>query len=128
MLHVCQRLILFHPFHMMIIIYIFQVIIYKVDHPLNIKQGVGIYYKISLPLKIKNIQYLQKCINFKIKIKDKLCNFITLYCSPNQCQDDFESFINNMELNLDSIMTNNPFLTVILGDFNAKSSLGTIMS
>ena len=91
---------------------------------MNIKRGgVCIYYKISLPLKIKNIQYLQECINFEIKIKDKLCNFITLYRSPNQCQDDFESFINNFELNLDSFMTKNPFLTVILGDFNAKLSL-----
>ena len=98
--------------------------LYRVDHPSNIKRGgVCIYYKISLLLKIKNIQYLQECINFEIKIKDKLCNFITLYRSPNQCQDDFESFINNFELNLDSIKTNNPFLTVILGDFNAKSSL-----
>ena len=34
----------------------------------------------------------------------------------------FESFINNFELNLDSIMVNNPFQTVTLGDFNAKSS------
>ena len=90
---------------------------------MNIKRGVCIYYKISLPLNIKNIQYLQECINFEIKMKDKLCNFITLYRSPNQCQDDFESFINNFELNLDPVMTNNPFLTVILGDFNAKSSL-----
>ena len=66
---------------------------------------------------------MQECINFEIKIKDKLCNFIILYRSPNQCHYDFESFINNFELNLDSVMTNNPFLTVILGDFNAKYSL-----
>ena len=98
--------------------------LYRVDHPLNIKRGgVCIYYKISLPLKIKNIQCPQECINFELKIKNKLCNFITLYRSPNQCQDNFESFINNIELNLDAIMTNNPFLTVILGDSNAKLNL-----
>ena len=66
---------------------------------------------------------MQECINFEIKIKDKLCNFITLYHSPNQCQDDFELFINNFELNLDSVMVNDPFLTVVLGDFNAETSL-----
>ena len=66
---------------------------------------------------------MQECINFEIKIKDKLCNFISLYRSPNQSQDDFESFINNLEYNLDSVMVNNPFLTVILGNFNAKSIL-----
>ena len=82
--------------------------LYWEDHPLNVKQGgVCIYYKISLPLKIKNIHYLQECINFEIKIKDKLCNFISLYRSPNQSQDDFESFINNLEYNLDSVMVNN---------------------
>ena len=91
---------------------------------MNIKRGgVCIYYKISLPLKIKNIHYFQECINFEIKIKDKLCNFVSLYRLSNQCQDDFESFINNLDLNLDSVMVNNPFLTVIFGDFNAKLSL-----
>ena len=63
---------------------------------------------------------MQECINFEIKIKDKLCNFIGLYRSSNQSQDDFASFINNFELNHDS---HNPFLTVVLGDFNAKLSL-----
>ena len=94
--------------------------LYREDHPFNVKRrGVCIYYKISLPLKIENIHYLQECINLQRKIKDKLCNFITLYRSPNQCQDDFESFINNFESNLDSVMVNNPFLTVVFGDFNA---------
>ena len=91
---------------------------------MNIKRGgVCIYYKISLPLKIKNIHYLQECINFEIKIKDKLYNFISLYHSPNQSQGAFQSFIKNLEYNLDSVMVNNPFLTVILGDANAKLSL-----
>ena len=84
--------------------------LYREDHPLTSKQGgVCIYHKISLPLKNKNIHYLQECINFEIKIKDKLCNFISLYRSPN-----FQSFINNLELNLDSVVVNNPFLTVFL--------------
>ena len=76
--------------------------LYREALPLNVKRGgVCIYYKISLPLKIKNIHYLQECINFEIKIKDKLCNFISLYRSPNQNQDDFESFINNLEYTFD---------------------------
>ena len=55
-------------------------------------------------------------------IGDKLCNFIALYRSPNQSQDLFESFKENLELNLESAVQNNPFLVVLLGDFNAKSS------
>ena len=84
-------------------------------HLLSIKRGgICIYYKISLPLKIKDIHYLQECINFEIEIKDKLCNLISLYRSPNQSQDDFESFINNLECNLDSVMVNNPFLPFLV--------------
>ena len=64
--------------------------LYGEDHPLNIIQGGGcIYQKISLPLKIKTIHNLQEHIDFEIKIKDKLCNFTSLYHSPNQCQDNF---------------------------------------
>ena len=98
--------------------------LYRKDHPLNIKRGgIFICHKISLPLKIKNIHYLQECIDFKIKITDKLCNFMTIYCSLDLCKDDFESFINKFELNLDSVRVNHPFLTLVPDDLNAKLSL-----
>ena len=53
----------------------------------------------------------------------KLCRFVSLYRSPNQSQDDFESFVNNFELIIDAITANNPFLTIVLGDFNITSNL-----
>ena len=94
----------------------------RCDHPTNSKRGgVCIYYKDSLPLKIINIQYFQECINFDLIIGDKLCHFITLYRSPKQSHDEFNSFIKNLELNLDKATTYNPFLDFVLGDFNAKS-------
>ena len=82
-----------------------------------------IYYRNSLPLKIPGIEYLHECINFEIRIGGKLCRFVSLYRLPNQSQDDFESFANNFELNIDTATANNIFLTVGLGDFNAKSNL-----
>ena len=92
------------------------------DHPSNLKKGVFcIYFKNSLPLKLLNIQLLQECINFEIKIADKTCNFISLYRSPSQSKDEFESFADNLELNLDSIVHRNPYLIVVLGDFNAQT-------
>ena len=58
--------------------------LYREDHPLNVERGgVCIYYNISLPLKIKNIHYFQECINFEIKMIDKLYNFISLSRSLN---------------------------------------------
>ena len=64
---------------------------------------------------------LQECINFEIKIADKICNFISLYKSPSQSKDGFEPFADNLELNLDSIVHRNTYLIVVLGDFNAQS-------
>ena len=82
--------------------------------------GVCIHYSNSLPLKILGIQYLQECINFEIIIGGKLWRFSSLYCSPNQSQDDFESFANNFELNIDAVTANNLFLPVVLGDIKSN--------
>ena len=65
---------------------------------------------------------LHECRNFEIKIENKLCNFIVLYHSPSQSQDTFESFTDNLELNIDAIATKNPYLICISDDFNAKLS------
>ena len=53
------------------------------DHPANTKRGgVCLYYKTCLPLRVLDIQYLNECINFELKIGDKLCTFVVLYRSP----------------------------------------------
>ena len=59
---------------------------------------------------------------FELMVGEKLCNFIASYRSPSQSQDLLESFKENLELNLESAVQNNPFLVVLLGDFNVKSS------
>ena len=69
-----------------------------------------------------SIHYLQECINFELKIGDKLCNCISLYRSPSQSQDEFEKFSENLERNLDDLLQNNPFLVVVISDFNVKSN------
>ena len=92
------------------------------DYPSNNKRGgVCIYYKNLLPLRVLSIQYLQECTNFELNISGKICNFISLYRSPSQTQDKLEKLIDNLELNLETLCQNNPFLTVLIGDLNAKS-------
>ena len=58
----------------------------------------------------------------EINTENKLCNVIVLYRTSSQSQDTFESFIDNLELNIDTIAAKNPYLIGILGDFNAKLS------
>ena len=65
---------------------------------------------------------MEECINFEISFAGKVCNFISLYRSPNQSHNVFETFVDNLELNLDTIANKNPYFIVIIGDFNAKSS------
>ena len=94
----------------------------RAGHPSNTKKGgVCIYFKNSLPIKVLDTHLLQECINFEIKIADKTCNFISLHRSPSQSKDEFESFADNLELNLGSIALRNPYLIVVLGDFNAQT-------
>ena len=98
------------------------------DHPSNSKRGgVAIHYKILyllhfLPLKLIDVNYLSESILFQLQIGSKICNFISLYRSPSQIADNFDSFLDNLKLNLDAMTDNNPFLVVAIGDFNARSS------
>ena len=72
-------------------------------------------------MRILNVQYLQESICFELKTGDKTCDFLSLYRSPSQSQDDFEAFTENLELNLENLMPKNPFLVVAIADCNAKS-------
>ena len=44
-----------------------------------------------------------------MKIGDKVCNFISLYRSPSQTLNNFETFSKNFKLNLENIDQRNPF-------------------
>ena len=98
-------------------------ILVRADNSNNTKRGgVCIYYLNSLPLKVLDIKFLNECINFEINIGQKMRNFLCLYKSPSQTRDTFETFADNLELTLDTLTNNNPFLIAAIGDFNAKTT------
>ena len=95
----------------------------RADNPTNTKRGgVCICYHNSLPLKVIDIQLLNECTNFEIRIGGKLCSFLCLYRSHSQSRDIFETFADNFESTLDSIINKNQFLIIALGVFNAKTT------
>ena len=95
----------------------------RADNPTNTKRGaVCIYYHNFLPLKVIDIQFLNECINFEIRISGKLRSFLYLYRPPSQTRDIFETFSDNFELTLDAIINKNTFLVVALVNFNAKTT------
>ena len=98
-------------------------IMYRVNHPSDVKRGgVCNCYKTMLPLKVLSTSFLQECINFEVSIGNKKCRFIYLYRTPSQSQDESHYSLTNLEMNLDDSFHSNPFLTTVIGDFNAKSN------
>ena len=92
------------------------------DHPSNSKRGgVAIYYKNFLPLKLIDVNYFSESTLCQLQIGFNICNFISPYRPPSQTADNFDSFLNNLKLNLDAMTDNNSFLVVAIGDFNARS-------
>ena len=92
------------------------------DHPSNTKRGgVCLYYKNNLPLRVINIGYLNECLTLELTVGDKTCNFVVLYRSPSQSQDEFETFSDNFKMTLDILAQKNPFLMTTIRDFSAKS-------
>ena len=57
------------------------------DHPSD--------YKNYLPLQVININYLNECIFFDIKLGYKICSSVLFYRSSSQSSDEFESFSKN---------------------------------
>ena len=93
------------------------------DHPPgNRHTGVCICYKEFLPIKMLNINYLQKCIFLDLKIGGKRCTIVSFYRSSSQSANEFENILNKLNLTMESITQKNPFLTVVIGNFNSRSS------
>ena len=73
-------------------------------------------------MKVIGIQFLNQCINLEIILGGKTCRFLCLYRSPSQTGDIFETFADNIELALDTLINETPFSIVALGNFKAKTT------
>ena len=91
------------------------------DHSRNTKRGGGcVYYKLYLPLKVLNMKHLQECLNIEFSIGKRICRLILLYRSRSQNQEEFNTFLDNLESKLETAFLSNLFLTILISDFNAK--------
>ena len=77
------------------------------------RSGVCVSLKSSLALRLIDVHYRQEYLVFKILIYEKLSNFISLYRSTSQYSDSFGEFADNLQLSLDKISNQNPFLTAV---------------
>ena len=65
---------------------------------------------------------LNECIVTEITVSDEKCFLTCLYKSPNQNQEQFESFCKNLIDVLSHINNQQPTCSILVGDFNAKLS------
>ena len=82
------------------------------------------YYKDDIPIKLRpDLNSLSECIVSEIKVNNKKCFIITLYRSPSQSIDEFENLLFSLEETLPKISYEKPYLSILTGDFNARSTI-----
>ena len=93
------------------------------DHPYNAKRrGVCKYYKENLSLRIVSTSFFIQCLLCEVTCQNQKGYIAVIYCSPIQSCNGFEDFLFNLEKLINQIKQLKPSFTVILGDFNARSS------
>ena len=96
----------------------------RADHPSNAKRnGVWIFYKETLALRVANSLNFSEFIVCEVSIKISRGYIGVIYRSPNQNIIEFEIFFSNFEKILNYTTLTNGLFTIILGDFNARSSV-----
>ena len=96
----------------------------RADHPTNTKRGgVCIFYKETLALHIVNSLNFNECIVCEVSTQNSKGYIGVIYRSPSQNTIEFESFLSNCEKLLNYITSNNGLFNIIVGDFNARSSV-----
>ena len=97
----------------------------RADHPLDIKRGgTCIYFKEILPIKVLNVINLPECLLCEISYENQKCFVVSLYRSPSQSTNEFQNFLKELEILIETICTpDNSNLVIIVGDFNAKLSI-----
>ena len=96
----------------------------RADHPSNSKQGgVCILYKKTLGVCIVKSLSFNECIICEVSIQNSKGYVGVVSRSLSQDSFEFEKFLSNFEKVLSHTTLCNSLITIILGDFNARSSV-----
>ena len=85
---------------------------------------VCMYFKENLPIKERcGLVTIPGTIVAEVKLNRKRIFFVLSYCHPNLSSDEFADYTNSLEEIYESIRKENPTVTILTGDFNARSTL-----
>ena len=86
--------------------------------------GVCLYFKESLPIKERlDLEILPETIVAEIKFHKKKVFIVLSYRQPNMSNDELIEYMRLMDNVYDSIRKENPTVSILCGDFNARSPL-----
>ena len=96
---------------------------FRSDKPENMRNGgVCLYFKEHSPIKErKNLELLPETIIAEIKLNRKKMFFVLSYCRPNLSSAYYDQFTDSIEKIYECINKENPSVTILTGDFNARS-------
>ena len=70
----------------------------RADHRSYPKRGgVCMYHKRSISVQVLKVSQLPECLACKVSVQNKKDLFVTLYCSPSQRHDFFQTFLKEFE-------------------------------
>ena len=100
--------------------------IYRSDHPRNTKiGGVCLYFREGLPIKRRtDLELLPEMILSEITLARKKIFFGTLYCTPSQNGQQFETFNDRLQEAFDKMKAENPHCIILTGDLTAGQIYG----
>ena len=98
---------------------------FRSDKPENSRNGrVCLYFKDNLPIHERHdLETLPETIVAEIKLNRKKIFFILSYCHPKLSTTEFEEYSKSLEHIYGCISKENPAVTILTGDFNARSPL-----
>ena len=92
------------------------------DHPNDTRRGgVCIYYKESLPVWVINLSHFEEALLLEMTYHNKKVIASVIYRSPSQSNNEFDSYLSNLDKLVSDINNRKLVLSIITGDFNARS-------
>ena len=92
------------------------------NHPSNVKRvGVCLYYKEKLYLRMINVSFLSQCVLCEVTLQKQKGYEIVIYRFLSKTAVEFDEFLSILEKLLNFVKQLQPFFTIILGDFHARS-------
>ena len=102
----------------------FSTEIYRNDHPSNSKTGgVCVYFRENLPIKRRgDLEFLQEIVVAEINFSRKKIFFVAIYRSLSQNSEQFQHFVDMLQLTSNRINNERPYSVIVTGDLNCRSS------